>query len=115
MLKLYLNENVPEAISKGLILRGYDALTTRKAGNSGISDLNQLKFATKENRSLVSFNVKDFSKIHLEYMEKDLKHKGIILSKQLPVGVIMKGLIKIMLLKTQEEVENNIVWVSNFL
>lgn len=72
MLKLYLNENVPESVSKGLILRGYDVLTTKEAGNSGNSDIKQLEFAIKENRTLVTFNIKDFSKIHIEYLDRKL-------------------------------------------
>lgn len=71
MIKLYFNENVPEGVAEGLILRGYDVITTRDAGNSGISDREQLNFAWRENRVLFTFNIGDFSKLHLEYITKD--------------------------------------------
>lgn len=115
MIKLYLNENVPETIARELVLRGYGVVSTHSAGNSGLSDKEQLNFAIREGRILFTFNVKDFAKIHLEYATKGLNHKGIILSKQMPVGMVIKALIKIILSKTEKEIENNLIWLSEFL
>jgi len=41
MIKLYLDENVPEAISVELRLRGYDIKTVRDAGRKGTPDIEQ--------------------------------------------------------------------------
>ena len=48
MIKLYLYEDVPEAVAIALRLRGYDVLTVREAKRKGLSDLDQLKFASVE-------------------------------------------------------------------
>jgi len=50
MIKLYLDENVPEAVSTALRLRGYDVLTVRDAGRKGLSDIEQLKYAFSQGR-----------------------------------------------------------------
>jgi predicted nuclease of predicted toxin-antitoxin system len=55
MIKLYLDENVPEAVSTALRLRGYDVLTVRDAGRKGLSDVEQLKYAFSQGR--VIFNI----------------------------------------------------------
>ena len=46
MKRLYLDENVPEAVAAALRLRGYDVLTVKDAGRKGLSDVDQLKYAS---------------------------------------------------------------------
>lgn len=46
MIKLYLDEDVPEAIAMALRLRGYDVLTTREADQKGLRDIDQLEYAS---------------------------------------------------------------------
>ena len=48
MVKLYLDEDVHEDIAMALRLRGYDVKTTKEAGNKGLSDIEQIKYATSE-------------------------------------------------------------------
>ena len=48
MIKLYLDEDVPEAVAIALKLRGYDVLTVRDALKKGLSDIDQLKSASLE-------------------------------------------------------------------
>lgn len=115
MLKLYLDENLPESIAKTLILRGYDVLTTFGSGNTGKSDKEQIEFASDDDRALVTFNIKHFSKLHIEYLKSGMTHKGIIFVKQMSLGEILNGLINVILTKRQDEIENNVVWLSQFI
>lgn len=115
MIKLYLDENVPEAISVELRLRGYDIKTVRDAGRKGTSDIEQLTYATSENRSLFTFNTSDFCKIHAEMVKKGMNHSGIIVSKQLPVGTIVRALSKLLSSTKSEMVLNNIIWLSDWV
>jgi len=112
MIKLYLDENVPEAVSAALRLRGYDALTAKDA--EGLSDVEQLKYASSQNRVIFTFNVADFYKIHLEFMRSGVDHAGIILSKQLPIGTIVKALLKLLSDIRHEKVRNSIIWLSDW-
>jgi predicted nuclease of predicted toxin-antitoxin system len=115
MIKLYLDENIPQTIAIGLRLRGYTVITTKEAHNSGKTDFEQLNYAIKEKLTFFTFNVSDFAQLHLECLAKGKKHKGIILSKQRPVGLIINSIIKIWLTKKEEEIENNIIWLSDYI
>lgn len=66
MIRLYLDEDVYEDIAVALRLRGYDVETTKEAGNKGLPDIEQLKYASSENRIILTFNIADFYKIHID-------------------------------------------------
>ena len=115
MIKLYLDENVPEAIAIALRLRGYDVITVKEVGRKGLSDSDQLKYATSENRTIFTFNVADFHKIHTEFIKKGIDHDGIIFSKQLPIGIIVKALSKLLSNINYDNLRNNIIWLSDWI
>jgi len=115
MIRLYLDEDVPEAIAKALRLRGYDVTTVKEAGRKALTDIDQLNYASSENRVILTFNVADFIKIHIDYINKGLNHSGIILSKQLPIGVIVKALLRFLPDITPEKADNNIMWLSTHI
>jgi hypothetical protein len=62
--RFYLDEPVGEVMIAGLAALGHDALSTRQAGNKGLSDPRQLRFAARQNRVLVTFNDADFGLLH---------------------------------------------------
>lgn len=115
MKKLYLDEDVHEDIAKVLKLRGYDAKATKEAGNKGFSDIEQLRYATAQNRIIISCNIADFNRIHSEYIKKGIEHSGIILTKQLPIGTIIKALLKLLSNMKAEGFRNNIIWLSDWV
>ena len=115
MIKLYLDEDVPEAVARGLRLRGYDVATVREAGRKGLSDIEQLKYASSEDRVIVTFNVADFYEMHSKLAKEGFNHAGIILSKQLPIGVIVKALLRLLSDLKHEKVRNSIVWLSKWV
>lgn len=115
MIKLYLDEDVHEEIAKALKLRGYNAKTTKEAGNKGLSDIEQLRYAATENRVIVSCNIADFNRLHSDCIKKGIKHSGIILTKQLPIGTIIKALLKLLSNIKTEKTENNIIWLSDWI
>jgi hypothetical protein len=110
-VKLYLDENVPEAIAAAIRLRGYDVTTVKDAERKAASDLDQLRYASLQKRVLFTFNVVDFVKLHEEFLSAGYRHSGILLSKQLPVGIIVKRLLKLLSRLRTDEIENNIIWL----
>jgi len=115
MTKLYLDEDVPEAVGTALRLRGYDVVTVKVAGRKGLSDIEQLKYASSQDRALFTFNVADFYKIHSEFMKEGLNHAGIIVSRQLPIGTIVRALLKLLSDREYAKVGNNIIWLSDWI
>ncbi len=112
-LKLYFDENVPEAIAAAVRLRGYDVTTVRDAERKAASDLDQLRYASLQKRVLFTFNVADFVKLHDELMTAGRHHSGILLSKQLPVGIVVKRLLKLLSRLHVDKIENNILWLND--
>lgn len=112
MIKFYLDEDVHEDIAAALRLRGYDVRTTREAGNKGLTDTEQLRYAISEDRIIISFNAADFYKLHSEFLKKGIEHSGIILSKQLPIGKVIKSLLKLISDIKEQDIKNNIIWLS---
>ncbi|MBI4860554.1 MAG: DUF5615 family PIN-like protein [Candidatus Riflebacteria bacterium] len=45
-LRVYLDEDIHDALAVGLRGRGFDVLTTREAGQNDFSDERQLRLAT---------------------------------------------------------------------
>ena len=74
--KFYANENFDLQVVQFLREYGFDVLTSVEAGNANqrIPDDVVLQFATSQNRALLTFNRKDFFKLH----KKDANHAGIV-------------------------------------
>src|ERR1035438_468252 len=89
--RLFLDEDVHAALAVALRKRGYDAVHTLETKRLGLSDESQLNFVTEENRCLVAFNVGDFVCLNNRWMDA-----GIIVSKQLPVGEMLRRLLTLL-------------------
>ncbi len=115
MMRLYLDEDVHEDIAMALRLRGYDVKTTKEADNKGLADIDQLSYASSEDRIIISCNISDFNRLHFECIKKGIGHSGIILTKQLPIGTIIKALLKLISDIRTKDIRNNLIWLSDWI
>jgi Domain of unknown function (DUF5615) len=78
-VSLYSNENFSLAMIEQLRDLGCDVLTSYDAGqaNQGIPDREVLRFATEQNRAVITFNRDDFVALHCGGQH----HSGIIVCK----------------------------------
>lgn len=113
-ISLYLDENIQLALAEGLRARGVDVLTTQEAGNIGLNDEEQLIFSSKYNRVLISFNKRDFAKIHYKWMKLKKPHAGIILSDQLPIGIVLRRLMKLYFSLSSTDMRNRLEYLSSW-
>lgn len=76
MARLYANENFPLDVVRHLRELGHDVLTTHEAGksNQGIEDDAVLRFASGEQRCVITINRRDFIRLHKVFPT----HCGII-------------------------------------
>jgi predicted nuclease of predicted toxin-antitoxin system len=76
MAKLYANENFRRRVVEALRALGHDVLTSFEAGNAnqGIPDDAVLDFARAHDRIVLTFNRKDFIRLHFQ----NPIHHGII-------------------------------------
>ena len=107
-LRIFFDEDVHAALAAALRKRGHDAVHTLEAKRSGLSDESQLNFATQENRCLVTFNVGDFVRLHNRWMDAGREHAGIIVSKQLPVGEMLRRLLALLQKESGDSVRGQV-------
>jgi hypothetical protein len=107
-IKLLLDEDVQLAVAHALRQRGYDVYHAQELNRKGISDDGQLHFSVKQGRCLFSYNVKDFVLLHNEYIDGGREHFGIIVSKHLPIGEILRRLLNVLQRLSKESIKNQI-------
>ena len=73
MSKFYADENIRIQMVQEMRSKGLDVQTSPEANNDGITDPEQLDYATSQNRIILTDNRRDFIKLHNEGKE----HSGI--------------------------------------
>lgn len=113
--RLYIDEDVmDDDLVQALRLRGTDIHTALEAGLVGKPDEEQLIHAAEAGRILYTFNVGDFMHLHGEYMSADRMHADIIFGDQqrFSVGEQMRRLLRILALRSAEEMQNGYEFLS---
>ena len=77
-IRLYTDEDMYGTIAKALRARGYDAVSTPESGNLGKTDAEQFQYAASQQRTIVTFNVSDFVRLHQACLQASGEHVGII-------------------------------------
>ena len=114
-IRLYLDEDtINRALIAGLRARNVDVLTAQEAGKIGTSDEAQLAFATAEQRTIFTFNTRDFVQLHGEWVERAQEHLGIVVSDQLQVGVVLRRLLKLHDGRSTEDMRNWLEFLSSW-
>jgi Domain of unknown function (DUF5615) len=111
-VSFYFDEHVQAALAEALKTRGVSILTTQEAGNVGVEDIHQLAYATKNGRAMLSYNKRDFALIHYQWMRIGRSHSGIILSDQLPIGVILRRIMKLYYSVDQDGMKNRLEYLG---
>ncbi len=110
--KLHLDEDASDPdLYNSLASKGHDVTRTPNEWiNKKASDEEQLQKASEQGRSIFSFNAKDF----LPIAKKTPKHKGIIVSAQKPLSIILKALHRFFNESSAEEMEDQVRWLSDW-
>jgi uncharacterized protein with PIN domain len=79
---IFADEDVSVVAAAILHARGFNVVTARDAGRLGHSDRDQITFATREGRVLLTHNRDDFERLHREHLEAGQAHAGIIVARR---------------------------------
>jgi hypothetical protein len=118
-IRFYLDE---DATSNRLLYalrnRGANVLSAKETGMLGQPDEKQLEWALENQRVIYSFNVRDFYRIHSDWLTRGKSHSGIILGKQdYSVGNQMRGLLRLAAIKSADDMIDNVqflgVWINS--
>ena len=113
--RLYIDEDaMDDDLVQALRLRGADIQTALEAGLVGRPDEEQIAHAAETGRVLYTFNVGDFMHLHGEYLTAGRGHAGIIFGDQqrFSVGEQMRRLLRIIALRSAEEMRNGYEFLS---
>ena len=117
-IRLYLDEDIQkQALILALRNYGIDVLTTSEANRISYVDEEQLIWATEQARVIYSFNRRDFSSLHSQFLEEERNHAGINLAQQqrYSVGEQMRGIVKLMAAKSGEEMINQLEYLGAYI
>jgi hypothetical protein len=113
-VRLYVDEDAAERIVvEGLRQAGYDVLTTLEAAARTSSDESQLNYAAGEGRAVYTLNVRDFSRLHSEFLASGRHHAGIIVIPRQRYGVAekLRRLLTFLQNATAEGLEDQITFL----
>jgi len=113
-IAFYFDEDIQSGLAEALRIRGVNLLTTMEAGMIGSDDIHQLIFASENKRSLVSYNKRDFARLHYQWMSKQKTHQGIILSDQLAIGVVLRRLMRLYFSVKSKDMLNRLEYLGSW-
>ncbi len=82
-MRLYMDEDsTSRSLAIALENRGVDVITALSENRLRVTDEEQLRWANLQSRVLYSSNIRDFYRLHTEFLTKGESHAGIILVQQ---------------------------------
>lgn len=114
-IRLYVDEDTQRrALIQAVRARGYDIVTTHEAGRLSMSDADQLSYSAAEGRTILTFNSRDFVRLHRDYLIGGKSHAGIIVSSQLETGTLVRCLLRLLQSRSAEDLVNWLEFLSNW-
>ena len=106
--RLLLDEHIWAYLAKLLREQGFDVVHVNEVDMVATADDRIMKYAVDEHRAVVTFNIKDFVPLAVQYYEDGKEHYGVVLSKELSRGELQKRVTKLLANVTAEELMNSI-------
>ena len=113
-VKIYTDEDVTNLVAEALKRRGIKAWTTPEKDNRGLTDIEQISYATSLGACLLTHNVEDFPRIHYRLRKKGDSHSGVIVAKQGSIGTLVKGVLKLAAELDHINIQNRLEYLSNW-
>jgi predicted nuclease of predicted toxin-antitoxin system len=82
--ELYLDEDVDVLLAELVAFRGFSVETTIQAGMLGATDVEQLEYAARRDRVLLTHNRRDFERLAEQWRGQGKQHSGILLAHRRP-------------------------------
>jgi hypothetical protein len=117
VLRLYIDEDaMSDALVAGLRARGIDVVTVASERMRGRPDSEQLAFATRGERSIYSFNIRDYRPLHAAIVAAEGRHSGIIVVQKrlLGVGEQLRRLERLCATRSAGEMLNRLEFLNDW-
>jgi predicted nuclease of predicted toxin-antitoxin system len=107
LVALYTDADVTPKLAKLLRERGFDAVSAHEVGNAELEDSEHLAYAASQGRVILAYNSKDYAPLFDQYWWAGREHHGIIVSEQLPIGELLRRVLRFLNTVTPDEMRNN--------
>ena len=104
---LYTDADVHGKLAEQIRARGFDAISADEAGNKRLDDLEQLEYAASKERALFTHNARDFEPLTKEYWNAGKDHFGIVVSRKLPIGELLRRILKMLDTLDADQMKNS--------
>jgi uncharacterized protein with PIN domain len=113
-INLYIDEDLTDRLAVALRSRGYDAISAHEVNMQGKTDKEQLEFATKNNRVILTRNIKHFVTLQREYYKRGTAHNGILVTDYLPLKELIRRRTRFLNNKSMAEMKDSLEWLQNY-
>ena len=110
-IRLYLDENVQQAVTLALRSRGVDVLHVDEVARKGLDDPSQMAFAAEESRAIFTYNKRDFIPLHALYLSEHREHAGVIVANHDTVGAIIGRLTAFLQSHAASDIRNELWYI----
>jgi predicted nuclease of predicted toxin-antitoxin system len=116
-VKLYLDEMIPTDLARLLREYGYDVVTAQEAGMLGKADSDHLEYASAQGRAILTFNIRDFVKLHKRWLAEGKHHAGIVVSPEIEMkrfSELLRLCLKLLDQALPEELADRLCYLQEF-
>lgn len=111
-LRLYLDEDVHKRVAAALRMRQFDVVSAHELQRQGLTDEQQIAYASTAGRAIVTYNSSDFARLHVAWLTTGRTHAGIIISSQVSISETVRRLLYLLNRVTAEEMFNQLQWLQ---
>lgn len=86
------DEHIPHSIVTALRLRGEEITHIETLGRKGLSDAAHLEYAAASGYAFFTYDVMDFTALHIAYLREAKHHAGLIFAPELPISEAVRRL-----------------------
>lgn len=104
--RLLLDEHIWAYLAKILREQGFDVTHVTEVDLAATPDNRIMQYAASNHMAVVTFNIRDYVPLSIQYFEDGKEHYGIVVSKELSRGELQKRVTKLLESVTAEELMN---------
>lgn len=106
--KLLLDEHIWTYLATLLRKQGFDVTHVTEIGLAETPDEKIMEYAASKRMAIVTFNIKHFIPLTIQYFDDGKDHYGVVISKELSHGELQRRVTKLLESVTADELMNSV-------
>ena len=113
-MRFYLDQDVDVELASRLRQSGHGALTTRDAGNTGLSNGDQLGYAASTGHVLVTHNRRHFRRLHRQWRAAGRAHAGVVVARHMNIDELERRLRNLIDAASEQDVPDELFSLADY-